>query len=512
MTTWSWRRSRPLASVGVLATGVLAMTLLWQPRPAAAEPRSISVRSNQAEIADGVRDVAYSAASDTLWATVGTGDPVTDAALLAIRPSDLTTSMSYPAPVPRPPSGQPVRSQELDAVAVDDRHGRIWSTSPSQHGYAAFNDQRSWSYRAGGFPSPRDVLVDDLGDRAYLSVTGALAVISTAGYTSELPAIPLGDGAQPTTLALVGSGAQAKVITVDETTGELLVIAPADRTVRRLAGVAGATTVAVTPGGERAYLAGPGLPQIAVIDLVAGEQTAAIPLASGAGALAYDGANQLLYATQPGASALAIVDLAANQVASTVQLSGMPKQVLFAKGALFVPLSTPVTTADTLTALYVSTTPPADPDPTDDAGVEVGVTIAGAGGLTLGFDSTSVDLGSARLDDDLDHYTASGVLPRVTVLDNRSTDPGWSLVGQVTAFRSDTGAASEADLGWRPRVVSADSGQAVSAGPEVVPRAGLATPRVLAEGRPGLGAELGFTAPSSIDPGSYRAVLTLTLA
>lgn len=297
----------------------------------------------------------------TLWATVGTGDPVTDAALLAIRPSDLTTSMSHPG------TGPAAAERTAGPVAGTGRRGGRRPSRPDLEHQSQSARIRSLqrsavrSYRAGGFPSPRDVLVDDLGDRAHLSVTGALAVISTAGYTSELPAIPLGDGAQPTTSRSSGP-AQAKVITVDETTGELLVIAPADRTVRRLAGVAGCHHGRGHPGGERAYLAGPGLPQIAVIDLVAGEQTAAIPLASGAGALAYDGANQLLYATQPGASALAIVDLAANQVASTVQLSGMPKQVLFAKGAFFVPLSTPVTTADTLTALYVGRPrPPADP-------------------------------------------------------------------------------------------------------------------------------------------------------
>lgn len=91
--------TRTRVRLGALATGALLAAGTWQPVPAAAAPRSISVKSVSADIADGVRDVAYSPASDTLWATVGTGDPVTSAALLALRPYELTTTASYPAPI-----------------------------------------------------------------------------------------------------------------------------------------------------------------------------------------------------------------------------------------------------------------------------------------------------------------------------------------------------------------------------------------------------------------------------
>lgn len=378
--------TRTRVRLGALATGALLAAGTWQPVPAAAAPRSISVKSVSADIADGVRDVAYSPASDTLWATVGTGDPVTSAALLALRPYELTTTASYPAPIPRPPIGQPARPQELAAVAVDDSHDDVWMTSPSQRGYAIFQDPQSWSFRGGGFPSPRDVIVDQAGDRVYLSMSGGLSVISTEPNPTELPVIDLGEGTQPTTLALVGSGAQTQVVTVDERTGALLVIDPATRTVRRLAGVAGATTVAVSADGQSAYLAGPGRPEIVVVDLVSGQQTATITLPSGAGALAHDAQNRLLYATLPGRSALAIVDLTTHEIGATVQLSGTPSQVVRAKGVVFVPLSTAASSTDTITALFVSASSPGDPDPVDDSAVQVGVSLSGAEGLALRVD------------------------------------------------------------------------------------------------------------------------------
>lgn len=499
-----------------LVASALLSAWIWQPAPAAAKPRGVSVKSVSAEIADGVRDVAYSAAADTLWATVGTGDPITSAALLALDPFQLTTTASYPAPTPRPPMGEPARPQELAAIVVDDSHGDVWMTSPSQRGYAVFHDPQSWSFRGGGFPSPRDVVVGEAGNRVYLSVSGEVGVISTETNPTELPAIDLGEDTQPTTLALVGSGAQTRAVTVDERTGALLVIDPANRTVRRLAGVAGATTVAVAPDGESVYLAGPSLPQIVVIDLVSGQQTATIALPSGAGALAYGAEDRLLYATLPGSSALAIVDLTTNEIGATVQLSGTPTQVVHAKGVVFVPLSTAATGADTMMALFVSTTPPVDPDPVGST-VQVGVSLGGAEGLALSVDSGSVDLGAAELSPDLERYTATATLPRVTVLDNRRTDPGWSLVAQAAPFRAGDQPAPQAGLGWRPRVLAADSRRPV-VGPEVLPTAGLSTPRTLAGAEPGsgrgstvLGAELGFEAPSSTKPGNYRTVLTLIL-
>ncbi|MBO1752075.1 hypothetical protein J4G33_09695 [Actinotalea sp. BY-33] len=153
---------------------------------------------------------------------------------------------------------------------------------------------------------------------------------------------------------------------------------------------------------------------------------------------------------------------------------------------------------------------------------------AGELAMTVASDSatlTEVDSG------ELDVREFRGVLPTVTVTDDREEVPDqsyWYVVGQSSAF---TGAGGESiaagHLGWTPRLLTEADGE-VAEGEQVntvldetAPNVGLVSEELLAlaldagEARPvgtwEANADLFLKTPVDVTPGSYSATLTLTL-
>ncbi|KUP96210.1 WxL domain-containing protein [Thermobifida cellulosilytica] len=178
----------------------------------------------------------------------------------------------------------------------------------------------------------------------------------------------------------------------------------------------------------------------------------------------------------------------------------------------------------------------ADPDPSPSARAEEDGTDALAeaeedgdagydappGALTMTLPGTPVLLSDPEPSTDGSHQRATGDLNPATVSDLRGTDAGWSLVGQVSDLRGDTGADIGAHLlGWAPsaEVLDGPAGSGVRPGDEVRPGDGLAVPRTLCAGTAGAssgvfacraGLELGI--PADTPPGEYVGTLTLTLS
>jgi hypothetical protein len=153
-------------------------------------------------------------------------------------------------------------------------------------------------------------------------------------------------------------------------------------------------------------------------------------------------------------------------------------------------------------------------DDTLSAVIEITTVVVETGALVLSVDDTSVQLTSPALAPD-GNLHATGELGEITVVDLRSSDPGWNVTGQVGDFLGAAGASIDgAGLSWTPRVVSSSLGQVVTPG---VAGDGLKDGQVLGSTEAGsgrgtavLGAALSLLVPSVTPPGTYTGRLTLT--
>jgi hypothetical protein len=118
------------------------------------------------------------------------------------------------------------------------------------------------------------------------------------------------------------------------------------------------------------------------------------------------------------------------------------------------------------------------------------------------------------------YLQATGGIKPVVVTDTRSNQTNsWSVSGQVGDFYAGARSFSGSRLGWTPTVTQAGAGAVVGSAVEsgLVSGDGLKTSRVLAAGPDGhqsgsarLGADLDLRIPAETNPGTYRALLTLT--
>ncbi|MFE0633013.1 hypothetical protein ACFW3D_39510 [Streptomyces sp. NPDC058864] len=132
--------------------------------------------------------------------------------------------------------------------------------------------------------------------------------------------------------------------------------------------------------------------------------------------------------------------------------------------------------------------------------------------------SPHVDLPAPVLDPSGEHLHTSGRMTPVTVTDSRPGNIGWTASGQSGDFAGPAGTSIPASgLTWAPEIVDRGNVREVTAGPAVLPGdgEGLGRARTLATGAgPGttdVGAGLDLDAPAGARPGTYTAVLTLTV-
>ena len=167
-------------------------------------------------------------------------------------------------------------------------------------------------------------------------------------------------------------------------------------------------------------------------------------------------------------------------------------------------------------------------DPYGDADVDVSVDIAkidnGALSMTVAGGSATL----AETDATATNRKFTGTLPTVTVTDTRDVadipaGAYWYVLGSITDFTGDDGqpAISSADsFGWTPQLVKGDPGS-VSAGDPVAPGDGFVDSEILSmafdstvvapEGSWSADADLELLTDSTVAPGEYSAVLTLSL-
>lgn len=161
-------------------------------------------------------------------------------------------------------------------------------------------------------------------------------------------------------------------------------------------------------------------------------------------------------------------------------------------------------------------------------GTEQISTVLTPGALVISIPDGQVTLPSPVLDTAGDLFTTTGALKPVTITDNRTGNPGWTLSGQVSDFSDGaTHGINGENLGWTPNVVDHSAVQALTVGAAVaaangVPMTdvnanGLKGAQVLASAAAGAGlgtahlaAGLALNVPTSTVAGTYAATLTLT--
>lgn len=145
---------------------------------------------------------------------------------------------------------------------------------------------------------------------------------------------------------------------------------------------------------------------------------------------------------------------------------------------------------------------------------EITATVA-PGGLSLTVAGNAVTLGGGTIGGQ-----ATGNLNKATVTDQRGTNAGWELTGQVEQFTNPAGGAIPAkQLGWEPAVTKLDGSGTGVAGGTLAPGSGLEQAKTLCRSGPTgsagvyeCGAKLTLGIPDTAAPGTYTATLTLTLA
>lgn len=168
-----------------------------------------------------------------------------------------------------------------------------------------------------------------------------------------------------------------------------------------------------------------------------------------------------------------------------------------------------------------------EPDPDPDPALSQTITATleepeGALVVSIDPEDREVVMSPFELSGDGNRWESSGELGPIRVTDTRSSEPGWSVSGQAGTFASSGSTFGSRHLGWTPEVAGQDEGQGVTAGSSVAPGAaagdGLETSRPLAgapdgagRGTATLGGGLALQVPTATAPGTYTAILTITV-
>lgn len=148
------------------------------------------------------------------------------------------------------------------------------------------------------------------------------------------------------------------------------------------------------------------------------------------------------------------------------------------------------------------------------------------GSLVISVPDTEATLPSPTLNGTGTLLTSTGQLQPITVTDNRSNDPGWTLSGEISGPAQGATGFDGEYLGWTPSLVGESPGQKIVLGLTVKPGPdpgsgsglfGLDQPQILAftTGGVGLGsahisATLTLDLPTTVRAGTYSVTLTLT--
>ena len=317
------------------------------------------------------------------------------------------------------------------------------------------------------------------GSVEFFDGAASLGSSATSGGVASLSTSALSVGTHSLTATFTGSGFSSSTSSASSYT---ITAAPAK---------ASTTTLTVTPSGTA--------PAGSNVTLDAGVSITGGGAANGTVEF-FDGANKI--STKP---------VVAGAASYATQFAGVGTHTL---KAVFVPADAAVQLgSEDSEDLSITGVP-------TQALQTITVSLVETGTLTISVADDTVDLPNFTLDATADKLSSAGPINPVTVTDTRLYEQGWSVSGQVTDFTSPAGSFSSTGLGWTPNVVTPPAGSVITPGAAVAPftSSGLSTPKVLASaasdngrGTTVLGADLLLKAPTTTLPGTYSALLTLTV-
>ncbi|MEP7012980.1 MAG: alpha/beta fold hydrolase [Acidobacteriota bacterium] len=213
-----------------------------------------------------------------------------------------------------------VRKSDASVDLVDPATGKSRATIPTGNG----------PHEAAISPDGTTLVVSDYGTKAEPG--SSLTVIDLA-TRSVVKKVDLGAPKKPHGLAWLGP--QYLAVTA-EGSGELLIVKPREgQIVRAVAtGQEISHMVAVTPEGNRAFVANIGSGSVTVIDLGTGQKLKDIPTGAGAEGIAFRPGTREVWVTNREADTLSVIDADRLTVIATVPCSGYPIRIAFSPRGL----------------------------------------------------------------------------------------------------------------------------------------------------------------------------------
>ncbi|HEV7669488.1 MAG TPA: alpha/beta fold hydrolase [Thermoanaerobaculia bacterium] len=208
-----------------------------------------------------------------------------------------------------------VRKSDASVDLVDPSTGRSRATLPTGNG----------PHEAAISPDGATLVVSDYGTRAEPGSSLTVIDLATRRVVSK---VDLGEHKKPHGLAWLGS--QYLAVTA-EGSGELLIVKPREGQVVRAVptGQEISHMVAVTPEGNRAFVANIGSGSVTVIDLQTGQKVKDIPTGAGAEGIAFRPETREVWVTNREADTLSVIDADRLTVIATVPCPGFPIRIAF---------------------------------------------------------------------------------------------------------------------------------------------------------------------------------------
>ncbi|PYE84486.1 YncE family protein [Pseudoroseicyclus aestuarii] len=328
-----------LAQIGAPSYGLAFEMKISPDLPLSGEERFII---ESAPLVSGLYQVAYSAASDTLFVASAVGrPPIEESQLLKVDPETLEITASI-TPETAPENGV----FAVYGIGVDDAQGTVWVTNTRQDTVAVY-DQDDLSlikqFAPGTVGHARDVVIDAEAGRAYASATFEPTVhVFDTETLEELEPITIPSSRRRATFGMgsiaLDPGA-GRLVAASLDTDEVAVIDTADGSVLNivpLENVLGTIGIAYDPEADAVIATSQGSDHVTRIDAESGEILS--QLRTGAGPLnaAWNPASGEVFVTNRVSGTLSVLD-AAGEITATLPIGTFPNGVIALEdGTVFV--------------------------------------------------------------------------------------------------------------------------------------------------------------------------------